>query len=263
MVTEVQGISLFLESSTSVAPPPLAPEEVHVWLFKKEAVAVQLAVFEASLAEDERQRARRLCRAYDREMSITARGLLRRLLSSYVGIPPRELRFVYSPNGKPELREHRSSAVHFNVAHSGNVILIACGRERRVGVDVERVEFDCSIEPVAERFFSKAECGTLRSLPLAERVQAFYRCWTRKEAYLKATGAGLAKPLDTVDVSARGDRICNFVQDASIKDGVACWLLQSLTLGPDYAAALATECRDGQWNNCQLAPSRAGSQVWS
>jgi 4'-phosphopantetheinyl transferase len=236
---------LFAGSCGSTVPPALVPGDVHVWQFRKRALTGELDELHCLLAADEHKRVRRFHQAYGREMFIIARGLLRKLLGSYLGLRPGDLSLGDSVNGKPELLQHGQGEVHFNVAHSGDVIVIAFGCHRRVGVDVEQVQLDHSLRAVAERFFSDAERIALRALPQPEYLQAFYRCWTRKEAYLKATGAGLTVPLDTFDVSVRDDHSYDLVQNESVEGGMEYWRLQNLNMDSGYAAALATECWPG------------------
>ena len=202
------------------------------------------SIFESLLSADERERARRFRRATDRESFVIARGLLRILLGCYLGSRPGTLRFQYSANGKPELcDEHRRNGLQFNLSHSGEVIAIAFALKRRVGVDVEQVQDDSFHESVAEKFFSTAESATLLALPHSERLQAFYKCWTRKEAYLKAVGSGISSALDGLDdISFEGGRTSGFVQNRTEKGGMECWQVRDLDLQPGYAAALATEC---------------------
>lgn len=236
------GISVF-----SCAPPAsilrLTSGDVHVWQFRKTLVVGELCAFESLLAQDELERARRFHRTCDRETSIAARGLLRRLVGSYLGVAPGEVRFQYSKTGKPELHGHVvPGELQFSVAHSADVIVIACGRRRRVGVDVEEIHPDSAMGAIAEKFFRSAERAALDCLPPAEQVRASYRCWTRKEAYLKATGAGLSALPDVPDVSIGGEGTFDLIHDEQQNGEAACWLLQNLELQPGYAAALAAEC---------------------
>ena len=151
---------------------------------------------------DERARADRFYFARDREHFIVARGVLREILGCYLKRVPKSLCFCYGSHGKPALAgEFDGEAIRFNVSHSHGVALYAISRGRAVGIDLERIRFDLPVAEIAERFFSKREDAMLRSLPTDVQHQAFFRCWTRKEAYIKARGEGLSLPLDQFDVS--------------------------------------------------------------
>lgn len=154
------------------------------------------------LSADERERAARFHFLKDREHFIAARGLLRLLLSRYLDLPPQQLSFSYSPYGKPALAGERDcTSLRFNVSHSHGVALYAFTLEREVGVDVEYIRQDVVGESIAEHFFSAQEVTSLRALPAGVQPQAFFNCWTRKEAFIKARGEGLSFPLDQFDVS--------------------------------------------------------------
>jgi 4'-phosphopantetheinyl transferase len=126
---------------------------------------------------------------------------MRRILSRYLSAQPRELEFVYGPKGKPELSAVQNpDCVRFNLSHSGNLALLAVAKRQELGVDVEFVKTDFGGMEIAERFFSANEVRTLFALDAAERNAAFFACWTRKEAFIKAIGEGLSVPLDSFDV---------------------------------------------------------------
>ena len=123
---------------------------------------------------------------------------------------PGKLQFRYGPKGKPELAGKASQRpLHFNVSHSHGLALYAVTREHEIGVDVERIRPDLAGEKIAERFFSSREAATLRELPAHMRQKAFYTCWTRKEAYLKAIGQGITLHLDQFEVSVAPGEFCS------------------------------------------------------
>jgi 4'-phosphopantetheinyl transferase len=176
----------------------LPDNEVHVWDGSLDRSAEVVQRFRALLSADERERADRFRFDRARHRYVVGRGQLRCLLARYLGATPAELRFEYGAFEKPALA---ASDLSFNLAHSGAVVLFALTRGGEVGIDVELEESRPRDERLAERFFSPAEVATLRSLPRSERARAFLRCWTRKEAFLKARGDGLQLALDTFDVS--------------------------------------------------------------
>ncbi|HZP83813.1 MAG TPA: 4'-phosphopantetheinyl transferase superfamily protein [Chthonomonadaceae bacterium] len=231
-----------MDSSLWDALPPdltLPLDEVHVW----RGSLVQPAAFVESLATtlspDERARAAAFYFERDRQRFLVGRGLLRALLSAYLGIPARRIAFTYGPRGKPALSEACGCDLTFNVSHSHDLALYAITRARRIGVDIERIR-ELDVEGVAARFFSPAEIAALRALPAQERPAAFFRCWTRKEAFVKARGDGLALPLNQFDVSLTpgAARLSSIRWDT---EEAARWHLEELSVGGHYVAALAVE----------------------
>jgi 4'-phosphopantetheinyl transferase len=194
--------------------------EVHVF-----PLDVDAGRFAGWLTPDEMERASRFRFERDRNQYIVCRGTLRELLG--VGEP-----FVYGAWGKPYLV---GSEVRFNVSHSDGMGMIAVARGREVGCDIERVDPSFADENIPERFFSAYEVGALRGLPEAEQCSAFFRCWTRKEAFIKACGMGVSFGLDTFDVTV-GDR-------AELLRGAEGWFLESVVAPEGYVAAVVVEDR--------------------
>jgi 4'-phosphopantetheinyl transferase len=135
----------------------------------------------------------------------------------------------------------RHSDVSFNVSHSGELALLAVGRGREVGIDIERMDAHTDMDALARRFLSEAERSCLASLEGPGRRAAFYRAWTSKEAYLKARGVGLSVPLDSFDVSFRPGAPPRLLASREVGAAVARWTLMELPTGPDYAAVLAID----------------------
>ncbi len=199
-----------------------------------------MASWSALLAQEERDRAGRFRLEADRERHIYGRGLLRELAAAYLGCLPGALEFVYTANGKPELtRLPGQRRLGFNLSHSGNRLLLAFAWDREVGVDVELLRTDVEIRQIAERFFSQHEQQTLLSLGKNEQIPAFFRCWTRKEAYVKAVGEGLSLPLSQFDVTLRPGEPARLLATRPDLREASRWALWNLDLGADYAAALA------------------------
>jgi 4'-phosphopantetheinyl transferase len=230
-------------------PPPtdlsLPGDEVHVWRSWLDLPTSQLLHLRQTLTADELGRAVRFRFQKDRDRFIAARGLLRTILSRYLGLEPGVLRFSYGPFGRPGLVAPSSFAGHraldFNLSHSGDLTLFAVAQGRKLGVDLERVDADVEWEPLAGRFFSPQENAALRALPPDLRRQAFFTCWTRKEAYVKAQGQGLSLPLDSFDVSVAPDERAMLVATRDDSAEAARWVLRDLPLEPGYVAALAVE----------------------
>jgi 4'-phosphopantetheinyl transferase len=222
--------------------PALGNGEVHVWRASLDLPASRVQSLQHTLAADELTRADRYCSWQDSERFIVARGLLRAILSRYLGMAAGHLRFCYGPNGKPKLdKETGGEALRFNVTHSQGLALYAITRDREVGIDVEYIHPELAREEIAERFFSPREVAALRALPVALQPEAFFNCWTRKEAYIKAKGTGLSLPLDQFDVSLAPEEPAALLSTKGDSLEAARWVLRALDLGPDYAAALAVE----------------------
>lgn len=225
----------------------LANDEVHVWQANLEQTASRVQELLGHLDPDECVRAQRFRFQKDREHFIVAHGLLRVLLGRYVHENPKTLRFSYNSYGKPALAEGYSDhTLSFNISHSGGLALYAVTRGRRIGIDLERIEPNFANEQLAEQFFSPRETATLRSLPPHLRQEAFFNCWTRKEAYLKAVGEGLSSPLNQCEVTLVPGEPARLVRPVGNQRDFAVWSLHALTPCPGYTAALAVEGREWQ-----------------
>jgi 4'-phosphopantetheinyl transferase len=217
----------------------LSKDEVHVWhAALDDHLAERLKLI---LSEDEISRANRFHFAKDRNHYIVARGLLRRLLAAYLGMSSSELQFLYADKGKPYLEETQRRSIHFNLAHSHDMAIYAFSSGRELGVDLEFIREDLAGEKIAERFFSQWEISALRSLPAELRKQAFFNCWTRKEAYIKARGEGLSMPLDEFDVSLAPREPAALLKNYKDFGEVSRWTMQSISVAPGYVAALVVE----------------------
>jgi 4'-phosphopantetheinyl transferase len=224
-------------------PPPLTTEDVHVWRIALEVSDLLLARLREILADDERRRAERFHFEKDRRHFIAGRGALRVLLAGYLACRPEEVRFAYSNYGKPRLADKdNASDLRFNLTHSHGLALLAVTRGRDIGIDVEHLrDMERDGEPLAERFFSPRETAVLRSLPPEQRREAFFHCWTRKEAYIKANGKGLSLPLDQFDVTLRPGEPAMLLATQHDPDEVQRWSIQNLNLGEGYVGALTVE----------------------
>jgi 4'-phosphopantetheinyl transferase len=222
----------------------LSADEVHLWHANLDDHAAEH--FRPLLAEDEIARADRFHFAKDRNHYVVARGLLRTLLAAYLGVGSTELRFVYAEKGKPSLEPGQSGAINFNLAHSRARAIYAFSRGRELGVDLEFIREDVEGEQIAERFFSPWEIEQLRTVPAELRKQAFFNCWTRKEAYIKARGEGLSMPLDEFDVSLVPGEAAALLRNHKEPDEVGRWAMQSVSVPEGYVAALVVEGRDWQ-----------------
>jgi 4'-phosphopantetheinyl transferase len=226
------------------ATPPLAADEIHLWRQNLARGTLEIEAFRRLLSPDELERAGRFRFDADCDDFIVSRGTLRTLLGAYLDLPPQELRFTYSQYGRPILMVgSAANGLDFNVSHSGGMMLLAFARGRRIGIDVERVRRDFATTEIAERFFSLAERAALRQLSQEQRHEAFFLCWTRKEAFIKALGEGLSHPLDQFDVSLAPGQPAVLLATRPDAREASRWLFWNVQVPGDYAATLAAESR--------------------
>ena len=198
-----------------------------------------------TLEPGERTRALQFRFRMDRERFVVGRGTLRSILGHYLDVEPRQLRFNYTSHGKPFLtNDGGDETLCFNVSHSGGLGLYAVTRNRQVGVDLEYINRDQMDEQVAGRFFSPIEFATFRSLPVSSRRIAFFSCWTRKEAYIKANGKGLSIPLDEFDVSLRPGEPAELMSTAWDPKEASSWSMRDVCLPAGYVGAVCAEGSD-------------------
>ena len=222
--------------------PALDADTVHVWRIALAVPDVEQAERAAALAPDERARAASYHFERDRRRWTAARSAVRILLAGYAGVPAASLAFCVGPHGKPALDGPAACArLDFNVSHSGDLALCAVTHARAVGVDVEAIRPGFVTGEVARRFFAPAEVAALEALPPGERVEAFFACWARKEAYIKARGTGIALGLDRFEVSLAPGRPAALLATQDEPAAAARWRLVALAPGEGYAGALATD----------------------
>lgn len=217
--------------------PSLETGTVHVWRLALDQEDEAFERFRAILEPHEIERAGRFHFEKHRRQFIVARGFLRSVVARYLEKRPEALRFEYGEYGKPALSSEPS--LRFNLSHSNQVALLAVALDAELGVDVEHIRANFATEDVARRFFSPAEVEVFNALPREELVAAFFRCWTRKEAYIKAIGKGLSKELSDFDVT-----LTPGVEPALLRakdDDVSRWMLSDVEAGEGYAGALAVE----------------------
>jgi 4'-phosphopantetheinyl transferase len=228
----------------------LPEDEVQLWRADLEAIGADESRWLQVLSSDELTRASRFHFSRDRQRFIAGRVLLRTILAGYLRTDAHSLTFSYSKKEKPSLAlEQGDSGITFNVSHSGAIALLAFTRRREIGVDVEQVRPDSDLEAIARRFFSTHEQDQLSALPTEEQGDAFFRCWTRKEAYIKATGDGLSLPLNQFDVSLEVGDANALVATRPDGSEAGNWFLREVPAGPGYKAAICVRGKGWKLKN--------------
>ena len=232
--------------SPSLSPLPLDIElptnEIHVWCASLDQPVSRFQRQKKLLSPDESIRAERFYFEIDRKRFIACHGILRTILGFYLGIEPSALQFCYGKNGKPALVDaFGNGTIHFNISRSEGLALFAFTRGREIGVDIEHIRDIPEMEQIAERFFSAKENGAFRTLPESKKKEAFFNCWTRKEAFIKAIGEGLSYPLDKFVVSMVPGEPARLLRIEEDSKGASRWSIQDLKPAPGYAAAFAVE----------------------
>ena len=213
--------------------PIIETGELHLW---RAFLSANTAPYTQYLDEQERERMQRFRFEHDRRMYGFSHVLMRRLLAGYLGVLPKKIGYSYTQYGKPYLRfQDRHDRIEFNLSHSGEVILIAVAITVPVGVDVEKIKPLPEMDQIAARFFSNGEQVDLSSLSGSAKLAAYYHCWTRKEAVIKASGEGLSMPLDSFRVSFLPGEPTRLVKSADQR----AWLLLDIKCAKGYAAAVA------------------------
>ena len=219
----------------------LPADEVHVWRARLDRPQNCIDGLLQVLSTQEREHADRFHFDADRKRAIIGRGLARLLLGHCLDRPADELRIEYNEFGKPALSAVHHSPLQFNVSHAGDLILVALARGHRLGVDVEQMRTGFAIDAVAAQFFSPNECRALAAIAPESRCEAFFSCWTRKEAYLKGRGEGLSLPLHQFDVAFGPGEEPRLLETRHDPAEAKRWTLHAFNPGHGCNAALAIE----------------------
>jgi 4'-phosphopantetheinyl transferase len=224
---------------TASSPPSLGGAGVHVWRIHL-ADARDAAALRPILSAEERARADRFYREEHRVRFAVAHGWLRLLLARYLALAPDAVRIGAREHGKPYLVDEDEHGLRFNLSHSGDLALVAVARTRDVGVDLEQWDAEVEHLELAERFFSPIERDALRALPEEWVTHGFFNAWSRKEAYLKATGHGITRGLHHFDVSLAPEEEARLLHDRLDGEATSRWTMRELAVAPEYSAALVT-----------------------
>lgn len=231
-------------SATPWAPPASWPElpiagQVHLWRLRLTTTEEQLFTFKSWLTAEEYERANRFYFVRDREKYVIGRARLRQLLGHYLDASPANIRLRYGKYGKPRLSPDQGGNLRFNLSHSGGHALYGFTSSGQIGVDLEVEDPDVEIARLASRFFSPDEAAQVLALPAEERAPAFFRVWTRKEAFLKAKGTGLGLPLDGFSVTVNSAQPVRLKAIDWSPAEVSHWALASFEVAPRVAGAVA------------------------
>lgn len=233
-----------LSWETEPVPHPPQPDEVRVWAMSLSGSADDLANAGNLLNQEERARAARFRFDVHRNRFIMARAGLRRVLSACTGTPPESITFQFGMSGKPMLEAgHERGRLEFNLSHSDDLALIAAARDIDVGVDIERIHVVEDMDELVRRFFCAAEIRAFAPLPVDAKPQALFNLWTRKEAWLKATGEGISHLLNKAQVSflpAEPARLLEVPEGYRLED----WSLAEIEPAAGFTGALAAKTRD-------------------
>lgn len=236
-----------MSSPVAAWPPPpaelhLDSDDVHVWCTFLDRPPEQRAPLWTTLAVEEKNRANRFYFEQDKNRFVVARGVLRTILGRYLNVEPAKVAFSYGEYGKPEVAPaFASDYLCFNVSHSDGIALYAVSWRYRLGIDVERIRPVDDAAQIAARFFSPWENAAFAAVPDPQKPQAFFNCWTRKEAYIKAIGEGLSCPLNAFDVSLAPDEPARLLRIRGSEAAAGRWSLYALAPAPGYTAAVAIE----------------------
>jgi len=243
--------------SPGPAAPRVAPGEVHVWRASLAAAPGELARLHALLSEDEQVRAARFRFEVHRDRFIAGRGTQRLLLARYLGVDPAAIRYRHAAHGKPALDgPGAESDLRFNVSNAEDGLLVALTQGREVGVDLEPVHRVVDRDAVARRFFSAPENLVYDTIAEEQRDAAFFTCWTRKEAYVKAIGDGLSMPLDCFDVTLRPGEPARLLATRGDPAQAERWTLRELDPGPGWLGAIVVEGADFALRRFDWDPAR-------
>jgi len=225
----------------------LGEKDIHIWQAELDLPILGFQKLYQTLSIDERVRAERFHFEKDRKCFIARHGILRTILGCYLNVEPSRLQFCYGKYGKPELADtFGEGPILFNMSDSEGLALYAFTRSQEIGVDIEHIRDIPEMDQITERFFSERENAVFRSLPESKKKEAFFNCWVRKEAFIKAIGAGLHCPLDKFEVSlVPGDpaNLPSIQEDSRVAFR---WSMQELKPRSGFAAAFAIEDRSRQ-----------------
>ena len=220
----------------------LGTNEVHLWLVDLVRPHIAAADFCSHLSESELSRYRQIRSDHDRLRFAASHSILRIIIGIYLRIAPSDVRYVTNSFGKPMLANGAGlTGFFFNLSHSADRIALVFARSALVGVDIEKLDSAIDYSGIARDFFSHHEAQAILSCPPSEQIGAFFRCWTRKEAYIKAIGMGLSVPLTSFVVSVDDSPGPFLVRESGDLRPKLGWSIVSLGMENGYYGALALD----------------------
>lgn len=231
----------------------LKNDEIHVWYVSLDQQVSRLQRMESILSVDERMRAERYHFKRDRNRFVISHGILRTIIGWYLNIEAGKLQFCYGKHGKPALADtFGNGRICFNSSRSEGLALYAFARDRAIGVDIENIRDIYEMEQIAERIFSEKEKSFFHSLPESKKKEAFFNCWTRKEAVVKAIGDGFHLPFNRFDVSLSRAEPARLLAIQGDTAKASKWHLEDLKTFSGFVAACVVEggcrIRSYQWS---------------
>lgn len=226
--------------------------QIHLWYCDLRKNVSRIDEYYLLLSSDEIEKAKRFKFEKDRNCYVISKAVLRSLLGGYLEKDPKEVNFEYTSFHKP--MSSMKTPLKFNVSHSGYVAVFSFVKDVEIGVDIERIKDDFDVMDIAHRFFSISEIGALSKFSDSEKNRAFYRCWTRKESFIKAEGSGLSFPLDKFAVSINDDLNAELLETEWDVTEKNCWSLFSFVPRKEYIGAIAVRKKSAavtffNWNN--------------
>ncbi|WP_298553733.1 4'-phosphopantetheinyl transferase superfamily protein [uncultured Algibacter sp.] len=215
----------------------LAVNQVHVWCISFDISENEINYLKSFLTDDEIIKASKFRFEKDKNCSIITRGALRLLSGKYLKTNPKDIIFKYGQFGKPDYR--MKTNLKFNVSHSGNKAVIGFVLNNDIGVDIEDIKTNFEILDIAKNYFSNIEIKALKKLPKNLHAKGFYRCWTRKESFIKAKAKGLSFPLDSFSVSIESDDKAELLETKWDDNEKDLWKLFSFSQIENYVGAVS------------------------
>lgn len=217
---------------------------VHIWLLRFDELKGQEQDFYNLLADEEKKRADNFFSNIDRTRYIVSKGYLRKLLEKFTLTDPEKIVFTANDYGKPALK-FPTLELYFNISHSANLGLIAISDIAEIGIDVEKHKKIKTIDKIADRFFSQTEKEVLLKLPGKHKLEGFFNCWSRKEAFIKSIGRGLSFPLKLFDVTLKPGDPAELIEIREANESANQWFLQEISVDVGYSAAFCIKSKPG------------------
>jgi 4'-phosphopantetheinyl transferase len=250
-----RGIVVLMSWQTPANFPILSTKQVHVWRASLKQNKKDLVELSSSLSSQEKTRGSKFIVERAKNNFIVARGILRWLLAKYLQVKPQDLVFKQNQYGKLYLDPYK---LQFNISHAHDLALFAFSLDNPIGVDIEFIRNNFGFVDIAQRFFSKKENTALLNLPKAKQLHAFFNCWSRKEAFIKAVGKGIFFDLDKFSVEVSNKQVGRLqLQIIDPAYNVNDWSLEALNPAEGYVGAFATLCQ--KYKICLYAFDNANS----